>query len=108
MLAGEPRETKRIDGPGSGEEVLPLSFSSNRTELSGVLAWDPASPEVVKERHCTKELQKERGQRGTRVCCLVAEPIPAKGATEHVSLRKECCQRPGSQQQVLNVEKAVV
>ena len=62
MLAGEPHETKHIDGvslvdsPGSGEEVLPLSFGSNRTELSGVLAWDPDSPEAARERHYTKEL----------------------------------------------------
>jgi len=62
VLAGEPHETKHtdgmslVDGPGSGEDVFPLSFSSNKIELSGVLVWDPASPEVAKERHCTKEL----------------------------------------------------
>lgn len=47
-----------------------------RTELSGVL--DPDSPQTARERHCTKELQKEGGCRWTRVCCLVAELIPLK------------------------------
>lgn len=75
MLAGEPKHigsVSLVDGPGSGEEVLPLSSGSNRTELLGVLAWDPDCPEAAKERHCTEELQKARGvqrNKGLLPCC---------------------------------------
>lgn len=97
-----------VDGPGSGEEVLPSSFGSNRTELSGVLAWDPDSPGAAKESHCTEELQKARGGcRGTRACCLVTQPIPAKGAAGTRFLLKKCHQSPRTPQQLLNMETAV-
>lgn len=111
MLAGEPKHigsVSLVDGPGSGEEVLPLSSGSNRTELLGVLAWDPDSPEAAKERHCTEELQKARGgYRGTRACCLVAQPVPAKGAAGTRFLLNKRHQSPRTPQQLLNMETAV-